>query len=464
MDAPEQVIAAIAPDAVVTQFGYGTWQTPLQGITAADAYSAFVHAGYTPLDASVVQGAHTAPLVLASNDAQVTLYPTEEGVRLIWDAAGAAAQKLLLPNESTGTGEVTMVQIGVARNQTTDNPAIGMCYVYRLSDGRAVILDGGIPGNETVIYQALQTLDVAKDADGKYQIAAWILSHGHGDHFGAMLNFAQVYREETAVAYFLYSLPIDKTVLTGVDVPFFAEHLRGCYPNAVHVTPHTGLRYFIGNLTLDMLYTPDMLTGIDYENDTSLIFVADCADARVLHLGDAGDRAAAAALAYFEQTAFEADAFQMTHHGLYTGANDSHSWENLRTVYDATGAKTVLLPMGTRSPCDSRNGRHTVLIAWGNLGYQTSYVIDKRRTSTNHARTAQEEYDNFVEQIANGTCEYQTFCGYDGKNIIYNKQKDLTTYIMSTETEEMATVLVLSSGNVSMSQNVLLATWLHSYA
>ena len=168
MDAPEQVIAAIAPDAVVTQFGYGTWQTPLQGITAADAYSAFVHAGYTPLDASVVQGAHTAPLVLASNDAQVTLYPTEDGVRLIWDAAGAAAQKLLLPNESTGTGEVTMVQIGVARNQTTDNPAIGMCYVYRLSDGRAVILDGGIPGNETVIYQALQTLDVAKDADGNF--------------------------------------------------------------------------------------------------------------------------------------------------------------------------------------------------------------------------------------------------------------------------------------------------------
>ena len=209
-----------------------------------------------------------------------------------------------------------------------------------------------------------------------------------------------------------------------------------------------------------MLYTPDMLERIDYENNTSLIFVADCGGARVLHMGDAGDRAAATALSCFAETAFVADAFQMTHHGLTTGANDSHDWENLRTIYDATGAKTVLLPMGTRSPSDSRNGRHTVLIAWGNQGYQTSYIIDKRRTDANLARTSQETYDQFVELIANGTCEYQTLCGYDGKNIIYNKQKDLTTYLMSTETEEMATVFALSSGNVTMIENVLLSEWL----
>ncbi len=460
-EAPEHVITRIAPDAAIEQFGQSTWQTTLKGTAATNVQQAFVDAGYQRLDASVVDGAIISPWVLVANDVQITLYPSEEGVRVMWDVTAKAAQDLLVPNEATGTSEVTMVQIGVARNQTTDNPAIGMCYVYRLSDGRAVILDGGIPGNETVIYQALQTLDVAKDADGKYQIAAWILSHGHGDHFGAMLNFASIYAETTSVEYFMYSLPVDKTVLTGVDVPFFVSHLTTCFPDAVHVTPHAGLRYYIGNLTLDMLYTPDMLERINYENNTSLIFIADCAGARVLHLGDAGDQAAATALSCFAESAFVADAFQMTHHGLFTGPNDSHGWEYLRSMYDATGAKTVLLPMGTRSPSDSRNGRHTVLIAWGNLGYQTSYVIDKRRTSTNHARTAQEEYDNFVEQIANGTCEYQTFCGYDGKNIIYNKQKDLTTYIMSTETEEMATVLVLSSGNARVTQNELLSAWLN---
>lgn len=459
--APEQVLATIAPEAAVTQFGYSTWQTTLIGQTAAYVRGVFVDAGYVPVNASVVDGATNPPIVLAAGDTQVTLHPTADGVRVMWDITNRTAQELLAPNDATDTGEVSMVQVGVMRNATTDNPAIGMCYVYKLSDGRAVILDGGIAGNETAIYQTLQKLDIAKDKKGKYQIAAWILSHGHQDHYGALLYFAATYAETTIVEYFMYSLPVDKTVLTGVDVPLFVDHLTAYYPHAVHVTPHTGLRYFIGNLTLDMLCTPDMLTDIDYENNTSLIFVADSGGARVLHLGDAGDQAAATALSCFAETSFAADAFQMTHHGLFTGPNDTHGWENLRTIYDATGAQTVLLPMGTRSPSDSRNGRHTVLIAWGNLGFQTSYIIDKRRSSTNHARTAQEEYDKFVEQIADGTSEYQTFCGYDGKNVIYNKQKDLTTYIMSTETEEMATVFTLSSGNVNMTENVLLSAWLN---
>ena len=460
VESPETVISNVATDAIVTQFGQSTWQTTLKDHTVSDVQGAFVEAGYQPLDASIVDGVTNPPSVLSAKDTQIILYSTDDGVRVIWDSTDRAAQDLLVPNDATGTGEVTMVQVGVVRNATTDNPAIGMCYVYKLSDGKAVILDGGIAGNETVVYQTLQKLDIAKDKQGKYQIAAWILSHGHQDHYGAMLHFASTYAETTSVEYFMYSLPVDKTVLSGVDVVYFVDHLTAHYPNAIHVTPHTGLRYFIGNLTLEMLYTPDMAQDIDYENDTSLIFVADCGGARVLHMGDAGDRAAATALSCFAETAFVADAFQMTHHGLTTGANDSHDWENLRTIYDATGAKTVLLPMGTRSPSDSRNGRHTVLIAWGNQGYQTSYIIDKRRTDTNLARTSQETYDQFVELIANGTCEYQTLCGYDGKNIIYNKQKDLTTYLMSTETEEMATVFALSSGNVTMIENVLLSEWL----
>ena len=459
-ESPETVISNVATDATVTQFGYGTWQATLQGVSLADAQQAFMEAGYQLLDATTVEGATNPPSVLTAKDTQITLYPIEDGVRVMWDSTDRAAQDLLVPNDATGTGEVTMVQVGVARNATTDNPAIGMCYVYKLSDGRAVILDGGIAGNESVIYQTLQKLDIAKDKNGKYQIAAWILSHGHQDHYGAMLGFASTYAETTSVEYFLYSLPVDQTTLSGVDVWFFVDHLRAYYPKAVHVTPHTGLRYFVGNLTLEMLYTPDMAQDIDYENDTSLIFIADCAGARVLHLGDAGESAAEASLSTFAESAFASDAFQMTHHGLTTGPNDSHDWEHLRTIYDATGAKTVLLPMGTRSPSDSRNGRHTVLIAWGNQGYQTSYIIDKRRTDTNLARTSQETYDQFVELIANGTCEYQTFCGYDGKNIIYNKQNDLTTYLMSTETEEMATVFALSSGNVTMIENVLLSEWL----
>ena len=457
---PDQVVGNIDPNATVSQFGYSTWQTELHADSVQEVRKSFVDAGYKPVQATAIEGMHNAPDVLAAGNNLVTLYKTDDGVRVMWDTYDSAAHALLTPNAQTGTGEVTMVQVGVIRNATTDNPAIGMCYVYRLSDGRAVILDGGIFGNESVIYKTLETLGIVKDSRGRYQIAAWILSHGHGDHFGALYSFAEAYKDSTTVEYLMYSLPMDPSVLASLDVPYFVNYLSGRYPDAIHVTPHAGLRYYIGNLTLDMLYTPDMLKGIDYENDTSLIFIADCGGARVLHMGDAGDKAAAVACKTYESTAFAASAFQMTHHGLTTGANDTHDWENLRSIYDATQAKTVLLPMGTRSPTDSRNGRHTVLVAWGYMGYQTSYLIDTQKSNTNRISTAQASYDKFVEQIFAGTSKYETFCGYDGKNIIYNKQKDLTTYIASTETEEMVTVCTLSADGMHITANLLLSEWL----
>lgn len=459
-ESPEQVIHDFVPNAAASQFGYSTWQTVLHADSVQEVRKSFVDAGYKPVQATAIEGVHNAPLVLAAGNTLVTLYKTDDGVRVMWDICDSAAQSLLTPNAQTGTGEVTMVQVGVMRNATTDNPAIGMCYVYRLSDGRAVILDGGIFGKESVIYATLETLGIAKDSSGRYQIAAWILSHGHGDHFGALYSFAEAYKDSTTVEYLMYSLPMDQSVLPSLDVPYFVNYLSERYPDAIHVTPHAGLRYYIGNLTLDMLYTPDMLKGIDYENDTSLIFIADCGGARVLHTGDAGNKAAAIAWESYESTAFAASVLQMTHHGLYTGANDTHDWENLRSIYDATQAKTVLLPMGTRSPKDTRNGRHTVLVDWGYKGYQTSYLIDTKSSSTNRISSAQMSYDKFVEQISAGTSKYETFCGYDGMNIIYNKQKDLTTYIASTETEEMATVFTLSSGGVTMTANLLLSEWL----
>ena len=456
VESPETVISNVATDAIVTQFGQNTWQTTLKDHTVSDVQGAFVEAGYQPLDASIVDGATNPPLVLTAKDTQITLYPTEDGVRVMWDSTDRAVKDLLVPNDATGTGEVIMVQVGVARNATTDNPAIGMCYVYKLSDGRAVILDGGIAGNESVIYQTLQKLDIAKDKHGKYQIAAWILSHGHQDHYGAMLGFSSTYAETTSVEYFLYSLPVDQTTLAGVDVWFFVDHLRAYYPKAVHVTPHTGLRYFVGNLTLEMLYTPDMQEHIDYENNTSLIFIADCAGARILHMGDAGELASTTTWELYEKSAFGANVLQITHHGLYTGP-DSHKWKNLKNIYSASQATLGLLPMGSRKPGDSRNGRHTVLIGWGGANYQVSFVINKR---DNHGQSSisQEYYEQFVAQVAAGTAQHQTLFGYDGINTVTNDD-GMITYLSCNETTPMVTLITLSAQGASIAHNQMLYDW-----
>ncbi len=458
--APAQVIAELDAGAACVQFGMETWQAVIPGAELAAVRGAFVAAGYTEIDAPTVEGKHNPPVVLGAGKVIVTLTGTDAGVRAVWDDTHEAVYSLLSPGENTKKGEGTMVQIGVERNAQTDNPMNGMCYVYKLSDGSAVIIDGGHVSNVDNVYRTLEKMEIAKDAKDKYRITAWVLTHGHADHYGAFMAFAERYGSMADVAYVVYSFPTDGRVLSPSDcnVPMFAEYVRTYYPRAVHVTPHAGLAYHFDNLTLWMLYSPEHLENIDYTNDTSLVFVVELGGARVLHTGDAGERVAELLLASYDKSAFLADAMQITHHGLTTGAGDGHVWKELRELYTATKASIALLPMGTRSPSDARNGRWTVINGWAKAGYQTKFLINNRKSDTNKVAWTQEEYDVFVQEVAAGTAEYKTLCGYDGVNTIVS-HRGLVTYIMSAETENMATVFAMSEDEITLSVNMNLYDW-----
>ena len=459
---PEDVVKAIDPNVTASQFGYKTWQVVLSDTTISEMKDAFVSAGYTEVVAPTVSGSDNAPVILGAGNLMITMRQEKSDVRIECDICDPSTFALLFPNETTGTGEVMMAQIGVERNLERDNPMNGMCYIYKLSDGRAVILDGGHNSNSHNVYSALQKMDIAKDENGRYRIAAWILSHGHGDHYGALITFSNSeYSQLCDVESFVYSLPLDETILSSASchVPSFVAWISQYFPNAKHVVPHAGLQYHFGNLTLDMLYTPDMLSDIDYENNTSLVFIADCGETRVLHMGDAGDKVAKFILSAYKADTLKAQILQIAHHGLYTGANESHSWTYLKKLYKVTQAEYAVLPMGTRSPVDSRNGRHTVIIAWASMGFQTSFLMDTHATTTNLVAYDQDTYDQFVSDVAAGKANYETICGYNGKNIIYNSGTNLTTYIMSTETENMATVFSISQKGISVVANELLSEW-----
>ncbi len=459
---PEEIVSSLYPDAEISQFSINTRQTLLPIDHSEDILNAFSRAGYTSIKASALEYAKDSPRVLAANGTIVTLQKTDGGIRVLWDDCTSDISALLSPNESTGTGEIPMVQIGVERQNAMDNPMIGMCYVYKLSDGSAVILDGGLPGNADNLYHTLEKLDIVRDENGRYRIAAWIFSHGHVDHYGAFMTFSEKFKETTDISYVLYSFPTDTNVLSSVDcdVVAFSNHIRIYYPNAVHVTPHAGLKYHFDNLTLEMLYTPEMLPFIDYYNDTSLIFIANVSGARVLHTGDAGNNAAEAVFSAYETDAFRADILQIAHHGLYTGAEeDPHIWDHLRSVYEASDAKFALLPMGTRLSSNARNGRWTVINQWAHWNFQTEFLFDNRPSETNICSDSQTDYEQFIGAIAEGTSQYETLCGYNGVNVIVSKD-GLITYIMSSETENMATVFSLSETGAKVVSNTPLKDWL----
>ena len=462
--APEDIAASLSSHVTASQFAVDTWQIVLPDVHAPEAEKAFLEAGYISVGATAVDGSRNPPKVFRADHTLVTLQQTDEGVRIVWDICDPSVAFLLFPNENTGKDSATMVQIGVERGGDVANPMIGMCYIYKLSDGSAVILDGGTLENADNLYAALKKLDIDKDENGRYRITAWIFSHGHQDHYGAFTAFADKYQEQTNLSYAMYAFPSDEATIEMIDpnIASFAEWISASYPQAVHITPHAGLQYHFDNLTLHMLCTPEMLPYIDYANDTSLIFALDCGGARVLHMGDAGNRAAEAAWSAYEKEAFRADALQIAHHGLTTaGTGDVNEWTYLRSVYEASEATIGLLPMGTRLSTDGRNGRYTVINQWANWDFQSSFVFDNRPSETNMFSDSQEDYERFVSEIASETSRYKTLCGYDGVNTVVNAN-GMITYIMSTETENMATVFRLSAQGMQTVENKRLLAWLQS--
>ena len=94
------------------------------------------------------------------------------------------------------SGELTLSQIGVSSHGIyKDCPMIGMFCLIKLSDGRAIIIDGGAltDGGADDVYHALESHEIIKNNDGQYEIAAWVLTHNHDDHMGSFVTFARKY-------------------------------------------------------------------------------------------------------------------------------------------------------------------------------------------------------------------------------------------------------------------------------
>ncbi len=461
---PEQVVQGLDAAATIMEIGTSTKQALLYYNDWEEIRNAFTAAGYAAVKATFVDNTKLDTEVLYGKDFTVTLQKTQDGAYAVWEPYNASTLSLLLPNEKTGTGEVTLAQIGIARGEETDNPLNGMCYIYKLSDGSAVIIDGGFNNKEcrNNILNTLKKLDIAKTEDGKYRITAWIFSHGHKDHRAAFIGFGKNMGDQVELTYVMYNFPTSPGTLTTstFDLVNFENKMAEYYPNAQHVVPHAGLTYHFDNLTVEVLYSPEMLytpnKTIDYYNDTSLILIADCSGARTLFMGDAGENAATRVWANYERNAFKAAMLQITHHGFNTGT-DSHNWKNIKQIYNATDATMALLPMTSRLEGDQRNGRYTVMIGHGDASFQMSFFINKRDRH-NLTIITQEDYMKFVEAVAAGTNKQPTLFGYDGINIIYGSS-GIVTYIAGNETAPMVTLFSLGAQGASMTHNQTLADW-----
>lgn len=460
-NSPEGIIEQLYSNATVISSTKNCKEAVLVGVQKDALLSRFSESGFAKLETNTVEGANFETILLTNDTYEVTVYTAKHSteLRVMWEPIGSVGKEILLPNTNTGAGSATVAQIGTERVSETDNPLVGMCYIIKLSDGKAIIIDGGFNNDACAdnLYNSLATMGVAK-ADGKYAIEAWIVTHDHIDHSGTYKNFSQKYADSVTLKYVISAFPGSSKIVSSGGSAF----LPWGFKEAKLINPHAGLKYYFGNAVISMLYTPDMLydpsAKIAYYNDTSLVFKVEAGGSEVLFFGDAGNMVAQKLLRSYDDATFKSDIFQMTHHGLMTDQSDGLAWMNTKKLYDAIGAHTVLLPMQSRYDALGRNGRYTVLIEWSRVDFQISYVTDK---SDDHGldTITQDYFNEFTASVEDGTNEKETLYGYNGINKLVNSD-GLVTYLGANETEPMVTLFELSDGNAVLTLNEMLYDWL----
>ncbi len=361
-----------------------------------NAYIAKLEAnGYTKYTGSDFSGNLFTTLYNKDYTLNVGYYKPYDECRIIMEPF---SEKTLIGLEADNnrptvtTSQVTMLG---CEYQKSDKSYVGngLSLLFRLSDGSFVIVDGGHSGNSSWwadnLVKAIE--EQAKDyATGKdIRIAAWFVSHCHGDHNG-MLNsqaatFGRKFTVERVIANFMtdaertksinssYSGNWSSTEGSGDDATRSAAATMG----ADFIVCHTGQRFFFGDTVFEILYTVESYgpTIVNALNTSTILVRAITTDASgksstTMVMGDVTGPAMAICNKMYGND-LRAEVVQVAHHGYTTWGNDSA----MASAYKFMAPEIVLWPQGTNAfPSYKEKSYNKVLWDGSNKNFQQLFV------------------------------------------------------------------------------------------
>ncbi len=197
----------------------------------------------------------------------------------------------------------------------------GMGFLYTMSDGSYVVVDGGHSDDAKDLYEYMVANN--KREDGNILIRAWILTHPDGDHWGCLVNFANSYGPrdterpsvilENFVAQYHYNSYQSGSIKGTVDN---IKNAMRNFGNYTRVVPLLGQSMYFGEAKFTFLGTSELPTSLKFStNEQSLIMNVEFEGKKVLMMGDAVGVMANSSNQIFDE-AFRADFLQAAHHGL----------------------------------------------------------------------------------------------------------------------------------------------------
>lgn len=293
------------------------------------------------------------------------------------------------PNYGTGDAlcEPLMFQLGT--DAEISDTTSGMCYIYRLSDGRFLIYDGGgktIDGTKSLdtqlagrIYQILTQYNVLP----KVTIAAWTITHTHVDHMGACQAFINSYvlRQQNVLLErfivnandYLQTKQVETTDddLTPTKLLHYHQYLDTLEENDIFVhKAHAGQKYYFADATIEVLYTNDLRGELIKKSDTNALSLITQVTLwrggpSVIMTGDTTDVPMQITNSLYG-TDLDSDFVQAPHHC-------HNSYPSLNTLYTNADPAYLLFPTSTGGFNSKMGSASNVNTVWYNKGTVTVY-------------------------------------------------------------------------------------------
>ena len=342
-------------------------------------------AGYKKYTDHEIAGNYFATYNSDKYTVNVGYYDYETSVRLLIEplapAVGLKSENIYAP--------VTTTQLTMLGQQYTNSAgevkSNGQSVLIRCADGRFIIVDGG-HGTAAIANELLQTMkeqsaDYAKTMKD-ITVAAWIVTHAHGDHFGVLVSQYNVFKGIT-VEKILVNFLSETERVKAIGSSEFGKNWSATEGNAYTKVPvaaaalgaeiqqvHVGHVYYVADVTMEVIYTvesyaPKICNAL---NTSSTVMKMDIAGTSYMSTGDATGNGMEICTDMYGDY-MQSDIVQVCHHGGTTWGNDA----GMVKAYKAVNAATVLWPRGLATYESSKSAtRNAVLYKVSN--YKEDFV------------------------------------------------------------------------------------------
>ena len=228
----------------------------------------------------------------------------------------------------------------------------GMFYIIKLADNSLVLIDGAqgsqFPESQSDnLMKMLRRITGTKDGE-TIKIAAWYITHAHGDHYGGFKEFSKKYAknfELQRVFFALASTNSDNSAMAGGAsgykdiIGVIDSYYSDDEPEFLRL--HTGQTFSLADMQVEVIYTHE--DSVDAEtakspitsyNDSSAVIRISVDGETILFMGDAQETAMSFLTMTWTGESLRSDGIQLAHHVL----ND------LSLLYHIVKAPVVLIP------------------------------------------------------------------------------------------------------------------------